>query len=196
MGRSKDWHLLTVEAPCVDRLHLLPQIAPQIAAGKLRSRRSRLAPVHSCHKAWLLLPLGPWACHSTLQEAWFPHLSKEGWAAEGPEEGRDGAGGGNSGAQAGGQGASSHLDGPPNGPGYAVCSFPTCSQNSLSPAKGWGTRRDSCAESKSQDSTLQQEATRHRAWNSGVGMTCGPSLWAQDPGKQLPTSQSLGETGI
>lgn len=71
MGRSKDWHLLTVEAPCVDRLHLLPQIAPQIAAGKLRSRRSRLAPVHSCHKAWLLLPLGPWACHSTLQRLGF-----------------------------------------------------------------------------------------------------------------------------
>lgn len=174
------------------------QAAPSAAnhtAGKLRSWGSHLAPSP-------FIAAIKSGCCCLWGRGHVPRLfrglvssSVKGGVGSGGASGRQGWGRGNSGAQAGGQGASSHLDGPPNGPGYAACSFPTCSQNSLSPVKGWETRRDSCAESKSQYSTLQQEATRHPTWNSGVSMTCGPSLWAQDPGKQLPASQSLGETG-
>lgn len=39
-----------------------------------------------------------------------------------------------------------------------------------------------CAKSRSQHITLQQVATLHPAWNSGVGMTCG---------HRIPASESL-----
>lgn len=114
-------------------------------------------------------------------------------------EGRDGAGGLVVLRQLAREPAASQR-GHQDRPGYAPCPSPASLGHLLSSGqpcllgRGGGLVTLIC---RAQRSTHQfTRSHRHPAWNSGVSLTCRPSLRTQDSTKQILASQSLGEPGI